>query len=218
MKYSDFDTMTDVELLHIIHTESADSAINADIALDYLINRHKQLVLSQAHSLYLTGADKEDLIQEGMIGLYKAIRSFDEERSASFSAFATSIIQNQMFNAIKAYNRKKYRPLNESVSLDAPIDTDGGDNDTLSLADVVKSPHQTSNPEDLVIDKEKVSMIEYELGKCLSPLEKTVYNLYIEGMDYRQIAERLGKTPKAIDNARSRIKIKLSKLLDDMLS
>lgn len=212
MKYSDFDKMTDAELLDLIHSTDSETA------LDYLINRHKPLVLSQAHSLYLTGADKEDLIQEGMIGLYKAIRAFDKERSSSFSTFAASIIQNQMFNAIKAYNRKKYQPLNDSVSLDAPIDTDNGDSDSLSLGDVMKSPRRTSNPEDLVIDKENVSMIEYELGKCLSPLEKNVYNMYIEGMDYRQIAEKLGKSLKSIDNTRSRIKSKLSKLLDNMLS
>lgn len=210
MRYSEYAELDDTTLLSIIKSNADDS----DSALDCLIKRHKKLVLKQAHSLYLIGADKEDLIQEGMIGLYKAIREYDCERAASFSAFAVSTVQNQMFNAISAYNRKKYQPLNDSVSLDAPIEASQDGTEPTSLIDVMESPHPTSNPEDLVIDKEKVNMIQYELGKCLSPLEKNVYNLYLEGLDYRQIAEKLGKTPKAIDNARGRIKSKLAKLLE----
>ncbi len=202
--------MDDASLLAIIKSESSDS----DAALDILLKRHKKLVLNQAHSLYLIGADKEDLIQEGMIGLYKAIREYDDTRSDTFTAFAVLLIQNQLINAITAYNRKKYRPLNDSVSLDAPIVSSNTDEDMHALIDIMEAPNTSSNPEDFVIDKEKVSMIEYELGKLLSSFEKSVYNLYLTGMDYRQIAQKLGKTPKAVDNARCRIKAKLSKLLD----
>lgn len=202
--------MDDASLLAIIKSESGDS----DAALDILLKRHKKLVLNQAHSLYLIGADKEDLIQEGMIGLYKAIREYDDTRSDTFTAFAVLLIQNQLINAITAYNRKKYRPLNDSVSLDAPIVSSNTDEDMHALIDIMEAPNTSSNPEDFVIDKEKVSMIEYELGKLLSSFEKSVYNLYLTGMDYRQIAQKLGKTPKAVDNARCRIKAKLSKLLD----
>ncbi len=210
MRYSDYLQMDDASLLAIIKSESSDS----DAALDILLKRHKKLVLNQAHSLYLIGADKEDLIQEGMIGLYKAIREYDDTRSDTFTAFAVLLIQNQLINAITAYNRKKYRPLNDSVSLDAPIVSSNTDEDMHALIDIMEAPNTSSNPEDFVIDKEKVSMIEYELGKLLSSFEKSVYNLYLTGMDYRQIAQKLGKTPKAVDNARCRIKAKLSKLLD----
>lgn len=210
MRYSDYLQMDDASLLAIIKSESGDS----DAALDILLKRHKKLVLNQAHSLYLIGADKEDLIQEGMIGLYKAIREYDDTRSDTFTAFAVLLIQNQLINAITAYNRKKYRPLNDSVSLDAPIVSSNTDEDMHALIDIMEAPNTSSNPEDFVIDKEKVSMIEYELGKLLSSFEKSVYNLYLTGMDYRQIAQKLGKTPKAVDNARCRIKAKLSKLLD----
>ncbi len=210
MRYSDYTQMDDASLLSIIKSESDD----ADAALDILLRRHKRLVLNQAHSLYLIGADKEDLIQEGMIGLYKAIREYDDTRSDTFTAFASLLIQNQLINAINSYNRKKYRPLNDSVSLDAPIVSDT-DDDVHALIDIMEVPNSSLNPEDFVIDKEKVSMIEYELGKRLSGFEKSVYNLYLTGMDYRQIADKLGKTPKAIDNARSRIRSKLSRLLEN---
>ncbi len=210
MRYSDYLQMDDSSLLAIIKSESPDS----DTALDILIKRHKKLVLNQAHSMYLIGADKEDLIQEGMIGLYKAIREYDNTRSESFTAFAISIIQNQLINTITAYNRKKYKPLNDSISLDAPLVSTNANEDIPALINIMEASNPSSNPEDFVIDKEKVSMIEYELGKLLSSFEKSVYNLYLTGMDYKQIANKLGKTPKAVDNARCRIKSKLSKLLE----
>lgn len=211
MRYSDYLQMDDSSLLAIIKSESPDS----DTALDILIKRHKKLVLNQAHSMYLIGADKEDLIQEGMIGLYKAIREYDNTRSESFTAFAhfnhTKPI-NKYYNCVQP--QKNTSRLTILYHLTHPLVSTNANEDIPALINIMEASNPSSNPEDFVIDKEKVSMIEYELGKLLSSFEKSVYNLYLTGMDYKQIAKKLGKTPKAVDNARCRIKSKLSKLLE----
>ena len=203
------DKMTDAELLELIHSGTGE----ASCVVDYLIERHKGLVLSQARSLYLIGGDKDDLIQEGMIGLYKAVREYDPCKSDNFVVFAKTVIYQQICNAIKASTRKKNQPLNNYVSFNQPITQNGYDEDKqFILSDIIEAS-SNSNPEELLIDKENASMIEYELGKCLSELEKTVYNMYVNGMDYKQIACALDRTPKAIDNALTRIRRKLSALL-----
>lgn len=206
---NNLETLSDVELLDIIRNDQD----NASFVMDYFIERHKGLVRIQARSLFLIGGDKEDLLQEGMIGLYKALREFDPAISDNFESFARTIVYQQMCNAIKAYTRKKNQPLNDYVSFNSPvIGSNNNEASQMLLSDVIEAS-TISNPEELMIDKENVSMIEYELGKRLSKLEKSVYDMYTGGMDYRQIAETLGRTPKTIDNALTRIRNKLSAML-----
>lgn len=206
---NNLETLSDVELLDIIRNDQD----NASFVMDYLIERHKGLVRIQARSLFLIGGDKEDLLQEGMIGLYKALREFDPAISDNFESFARTIVYQQMCNAIKASTRKKNQPLNDYVSFNSPvIGSNNNEASQMLLSDVIEAS-TISNPEELMIDKENVSMIEYELGKRLSKLEKSVYDMYTGGMDYRQIAETLGRTPKTIDNALTRIRNKLSAML-----
>ncbi|HKL79977.1 MAG TPA: RNA polymerase sporulation sigma factor SigH [Mobilitalea sp.] len=185
-------------------------------AVDYLLEKYKYLVRNKAKTLFLIGGDKDDLIQEGMIGLYKAIRDFNQERQNSFFNFADLCISRQIYSAIKASNRKKNIPLNTYISLYAPAYGESGDNDDKeALVDTIYQKN-VSNPEELVIDKENTSMIEYELVRRLSDLEKQVLNLYMQDIKYIQIAEVLGKEPKAIDNALTRIKTKLNRVLREI--
>lgn len=206
---NDLEPLSDIELLDIIHNDHD----NASFVMDYFIERHKGLVRIQARSLFLIGGDKEDLLQEGMIGLYKALREFDPAISDNFESFARTIVYQQMCNAIKASTRKKNQPLNDYVSFNSPvIGSNNSEASQMLLSDIIEAS-TISNPEELMIDKENVSMIEYELGKRLSKLEKSVYDMYTGGMDYRQIAETLGRSPKTIDNALTRIRNKLSTML-----
>lgn len=201
--------LSDNELLALIHQNDS----NSSYIVDYFIEKHKLLVLSKARSLFLIGGDRDDLIQEGMIGLYKAMREYDPDISDNFISFAETIIYRQMCNAVKASTRKKNQPLNNYVSFNIPVTVPGGSEETgIILSDIIEAA-ESSNPEDLFIDKENTSMIEYELGKRLSKLEKSVYDMYISGMNYRQIAEALSRSPKAIDNALTRIRSKLSNML-----
>lgn len=209
IKKSDLFKKNEEEVFEIVRGESED----ADVAIEFLLEKYKGIVTSKARPLYLVGGDRDDLLQEGMIGLYKAIREFDSTRSEAFIPYAGRIIYQHMCNAIVAYNRKKNSPLNEYVSLYTPIGTNG-EEELANLIDTVPALPENSDPEYLVIDKENTDMIEFELGKCLSVLEKKVYELYVDGMDYKMIAEELGKTPKAIDNALQRIRGKLKKLLE----
>ena len=181
--------------------------------MDYMLNRYKNLVRKKAKALYLIGGDKDDLIQEGMIGLYKAIRDYNPEMDSLFFSFADLCISRQIFSAIKASNRKKNLPLNTYVSLDTPAYIENTDTDEkASLVDLMYE-NKGSNPEELVIDKESTSMLEYELVRHLSGFEKDVLDLYLQDYSYLQIADKLQKEPKSIDNALQRIKAKLNKLL-----
>lgn len=176
--------------------------------VDYLLEKYKHLVRKKARALYLIGGDSDDLIQEGMIGLYKAIRDFQVEKESSFSRFANLCIERQLYNAIKGANRLKNSPLNTYVSLDVPV---GGDDrfeeSRQTLGETLE--RGISNPEDILIDRERVGKIENYMKNHLSQFEQNVVNLYIEGLNYQQIAERLEKPPKSIDNALQRIKKKL---------
>lgn len=180
--------------------------------VDYLLEKYKNLVRKKARALYLIGGDSDDLIQEGMIGLYKAIRDFQEEKESSFIGFASLCIERQLYNAVKGANRLKNSPLNSYVSLDVPVgggenSDDGGQTlgETLERAGI-------SNPEDILIDRERVGRIEEYIKTRLSGFEQNVVNLYIDGLSYHRIAERLNKSPKSIDNALQRIKKKLGEL------
>ena len=193
--------LTDDEL--ILATRDHD-----DEAVDELLNRYKGLVRKNARALYLIGGDNDDLIQEGMIALYKAINSYDpSHRTGSFAAYASTCISNHLYNVIKGANRMKNAPLNQSVSLDAPIS--GASSETRTFADTLP-PDIQSDPAQILIDRENVSHIEYMIRAHLSPLERDVVNLYIEGNSLSQIGVILSKSPKSIDNALQRVKKKLS--------
>lgn len=185
-------------------------------AIDYLLEKYKYLVRNKAKALYLIGGDKDDLIQEGMIGLYKAIRDFQANKDSTFFSFADLCVSRQIYSAIKASNRKKNIPLNTYISLDIPVYGEGTDmEEKQPLVDIINQKY-ISNPEELVIDKENTSMIEYELVRRLSDLERRVLGLYMQDLKYVQIAEVLGKEPKTIDNALTRIKTKLNQVLREI--
>lgn len=178
-------------------------------ATDFLLEQYKPLVRKKARTLYLIGGENDDLIQEGMIALYKAIRTYDETYEKSFASYATLCIERELYNVIKGANRQKNIPLNTYVSLYSPTNTDENTNSRETLADTLQ-PTELTNPEDIMIDKENVMDIESSIKKRLSKLEQQVVTLYIDGNSYQQIAAILGKTPKSIDNALQRIKNKLS--------
>lgn len=179
-------------------------------ALEYLIKKYKNFVRAKARSYFLIGADKEDIIQEGMIGLYKAIRDFREDKLASFRAFAELCITRQIITAIKTATRQKHIPLNSYVSLNKPI-YDEESNRT--LMDVL-SGGKISDPEDLIISQEELSRIEGKIEEILSGLEWEVLMCYLQGKSYQEIAVDLERHVKSIDNALQRVKRKLEKSLE----
>lgn len=194
-----FEKMKDEELIERIRKEDKR-------ALDYLMEKYKNLVRQKARRLFLMGGDREDLIQEGMIGLYKAIRDYVPGREASFYSFANLCIDRQIYSAIKASNRQKNLPLNTYISFS---DADFVENDA---KESIFGNNQL-NPEKLVIDKESIDVLEYKLVRHLSSFEKKVFELFNEGKKYTEIAEELQKSPKSIDNALQRIKTKLNQTL-----
>lgn len=173
---------------------------NKEEIQDYLLDKYKPLVRKRANALYLIGGDTDDLIQEGMIGLFKAIRDFCPDKDSSFYHFARLCVERQMYTAIEASRRKKHAPLNSYVSL-----YDDSDEKGMALADVLAG-EQKENPEYLLIDRESVNHKLSALSKNLSKMERQVFDYMLEGMNYRQIAEKMGKSPKAIDNAIQRMK------------
>ena len=204
-----YDTLTDEEI--VCRIQNGDQP-----AIDYLLEKYKYLVRNKAKALYLIGGDKDDLIQEGMIGLYKAVRDYQLGKDNSFFNFADLCISRQIYSAIKASNRKKNIPLNTYISLDTPAYGESSEaEEKETLVDIIHQKY-VSNPEELVIDKENTSMIEYELVRRLSDLEKRVLSLYMQDLKYVQIAEVLGKEPKTVDNALTRIKTKLNQVLKEI--
>ena len=179
-------------------------------ALECLLNRYKNFVRSRARSYFLIGADHEDIVQEGMIGLYKAIRDFRPEKLASFRAFAELCVTRQIITAIKTATRQKHIPLNSYVSLNKPIFDEESDR---TLLDVI-SEGRITNPEELLIGQEDLSTIESRIGKMLSPLEWEVLLAYLDGRSYQEIDVDLGRHVKSIDNALPRVKRKMEKLLE----
>lgn len=178
---------------------------------DYICDKYKNLVRSKAKSMFILGGDSEDLIQEGMIGLFKAVRDYDCGRDASFFTFADLCISRQMYTAVQASKRQKHLPLNTYISLygGAREQEDRGEAGLLeALAD-----RKELNPEELFIDKERVEYLESVIEKELSPFEKQVLDLYMTGMSYSQIAKVLGRDEKSTDNALKRMKGKVRKLL-----
>lgn len=162
---------------------------------DYLMEKYKNLVRSKAKALFLTGGDTDDLIQEGMIGLFKAIRDYDATKEASFRHFADLCVSRQLYTAIEASNRKKNTPLNSYIPIDD--EPDGSE------------PLEEESPEALVLRAEKLEDLKRAVAESLSPMEKKVLTLYLSGLGYQEIALRLEKTPKSVDNAIQRIRKKL---------
>lgn len=178
--------------------------------MDYICDKYKNLVRSKAKSMFILGADNEDLIQEGMIGLFKAVRDYDMGRDASFSTFAELCISRQMYTAVQASRRQKHRPLNTYVPLYSDVSED--DREGLNLAELLADKTELS-PEELFLDKERVAYLEKKIEEELSDFEKQVLDLYITGMSYSQIARVLGREEKATDNALQRLKAKIRKML-----
>ena len=195
----DYSVMTDEKLIEL-------SRDGKDEVIDYLLDKYKGLVRRKARTMFLVGGDTDDLIQEGMIGLYKAVRDYDVRKEASFLTFANLCIDRQIYSAINASNHKKHSPLNSYISF--PLLNFLNDNVTNELY-MDKQNVNHRNPEDLYIDRENVLHIEHMLEKELSAFEYEVLKMYIDGADYIEIAERMDKKPKSIDNAIQRIKKKV---------
>ena len=175
-----------------------------ETVMDYLLEKYKKLVKVNAKSMYLLGGDRDDLIQEGMIGLYKAIREYDNERDANFSTFASLVITRQLYAVIRTSTRKKHSPLNDAISL--------SDGDEISVDQMpISLINDAFNPESLYIDKENEEFIEDTIENVLSPFEREVLDLHLTGMKYTEIARVLGKDEKSTDNALQRIRNKLNK-------
>lgn len=171
--------------------------------MDFILDKYKPLVRKKANTLYLIGGDTDDLIQEGMIGLFKAIRDFRKEKEVSFYHFAELCISRQIYTAVEASNRKKHAPLNTYVSLYSGTNEEG-----VVLADSLVAG-SAENPEQMMIDQENLTLFLERLKGRLSKLERDVLELYLAGLNYQQIAEQMGKSPKSIDNALQRIKEKI---------
>ncbi len=202
-----YEAETDESLVELINGGDSE-------AMDYLMNKYKNLVRGRARTLFLVGADKEDLIQEGMIGLYKAIRDYDALKNVSFRNFAELCISRQMYSAIKGSNTQKNQPLNNYISIDSMEISEDRENPMEQLMGI--NFEKNKNPEQLVLDKEAASVLEYTLVGHLSEMEKQVLHFYMKDMNYSQIAAALGKEPKAVDNALQRIKKKLTQVLAEL--
>jgi RNA polymerase sporulation-specific sigma factor len=180
-------------------------------ALEYLINKYKSFVRAKARTYFLIGADREDIIQEGMIGLFKAIRSYRMDKLSSFRVFAELCITRQIITAIKTATRQKHIPLNSYVSLNKPIFDEESDR---TLMDII-SEESVSDPEEMIINREEYAVIEEKMSEILSGLELEVLTLYLEGKSYQEISEELARHVKSIDNALQRVKRKLEKYLEE---
>ncbi len=199
----DFEVMLDEEIVEGARDGSGE-------ALEYLINKYKNFVRAKARSYFLIGADREDIIQEGMIGLYKAIRDFRSDKLASFRAFAELCITRQIITAIKTATRQKHIPLNSYISLNKPIYEEDSER---TLLDVISNA-RVSDPEEMVINREELGDIEEKMGEILSDLEWKVLMAYLDGRSYQEIAIDLKRHVKSIDNALQRVKRKLERYLD----
>jgi len=202
--YEEYSLMLDEQVVEL--ARDGDAA-----AQEYLINKYKNFVRAKARSYFLIGADKEDIIQEGMIGLYKAIRDFRSDKLSSFRAFAELCITRQIITAIKTATRQKHIPLNSYVSLNKPIYDEDSDR---TLLDIISGTRIT-DPEELIISREEFDDIEEKMGEILSSLEWKVLMYYLEGKSYQEIAVDLHRHVKSIDNALQRVKRKLERYLEN---
>lgn len=197
------DTLSDEQLVELVHHGNSE-------ALDYVIHKYRNFVRAKARSYFLIGADKEDIVQEGMIGLYKAVRDYKGDKLSTFKGFAELCITRQIITAIKTATRQKHIPLNSYVSLDKPIYDEESDR---TLMDVLTGT-KVSDPEQLIINREQFSSIEGKVNELLSDLERQVLALYLDGRSYQEISEKLNRHVKSIDNALQRVKRKLERYLE----
>ena len=198
-----YEEMTDEQIVQLAQA-------GEEPALVYLLNKYKNFVRSKARSYFLIGADHEDIVQEGMIGLFKAIRDYREDRLSSFRAFAELCITRQIITAIKTATRRKHIPLNSYVSLNKPIYDEESDR---TLLDVITEGY-LANPEDVLINREDMSLIEVRIAQSLSPLERQVLAKYLQGKSYQEISRDMKRQIKSIDNALQRVKRKLAKIME----
>ncbi|MBO4514729.1 MAG: sigma-70 family RNA polymerase sigma factor [Lachnospiraceae bacterium] len=203
---SDYCNCTDEELIDRLRAGETQIA-------EYLCDKYKNLVRKGARSMFILGGDTEDLIQEGMIGLFKAVRDFDSGRDASFFTFAELCINRQIYTAVQASRRKKHVPLNEAVSLYSQVDPTGEGEGRFLLEELANDDGQ--DPEKVVLDRERLEELEKVIEETLSPFEKQVYDLYLTQMSTSNIAKILGKNEKSTDNALQRLKAKLKKVLNE---
>ena len=194
-----YDGIKDEEL--IFRFKNGESEI-----LDYLMEKYKNMVRKKARTMFLIGGENDDLIQEGMIGLFKAVRDYQPDKDATFQTFASICVDRQIYNAIQSSNRQKHQPLNSYVSLS---EQDGENEEHLGDTWV-------ENPESIIIDQENVENLEQEITTTLSPMENQVLEYYLAGNGYGKIAELMGKTPKSIDNALRRIRTKIKEQLEQL--
>ncbi|AIF68286.1 MULTISPECIES: RNA polymerase sporulation sigma factor SigH [Terribacillus] len=199
----DYAVMEDSVLVDLVKAGHVD-------ALDFLINKYRNFVRAKARTYFLIGADREDIVQEGMIGLYKAIRDFNGEKLASFKAFAELCVTRQIITAIKTATRQKHIPLNSYVSLDKPIYDEESDR---TLLDIIVSS-KAGDPQDVLINQERFLDMEEKMAQLLSELERQVLALYLDGRSYQEISEELKRHVKSIDNALQRVKRKLERYLE----
>ena len=199
-----YQQMNDEQVVEMCHQGDSE-------AEEYLLNKYKNFVRAKARSYFLIGADHEDIVQEGMIGLYKAIRDFKPEKLSSFRAFAELCITRQIITAIKTATRQKHIPLNSYVSLNKPLYDEESDR---TLLDVIMEG-RISDPEELIINRENLGNIHNKISEVLSGLEQEVLQAYLDGKSYQEIADALGRHVKSIDNALQRVKLKLEKYLEE---
>ena len=199
-----FTHLTDEEVVEMSHQ-------GEPLAEDYLLDKYKNFVRAKARSYFLIGADHEDIVQEGMIGLYKGIRDYRPEKLSSFRAFAELCITRQIITAIETATRQKHIPLNSYISLNKPLYDEESDR---TLMDVIMEG-KVSNPEEIIINREDLTNINEKIKEVLSGLEQEVLSAYLDGKSYQEIAESLGRHVKSIDNALQRVKRKLEKYLEE---
>ncbi len=200
-QHRDYSELTDEQI--VAYAQQGDAN-----ALVHLLDAFKSLVRIKARSYFLIGADHEDIVQEGMIGLYKAVRDYRPDRQATFRAFADLCIKRQIITAIKTATRQKHIPLNSYVSLNKPLFEEENER---TLMDVVGG--RETNPEEIYINQEEYRLMQTRISDTLSGLERQVLSAFLDGQSYQEIADSLGRQVKAIDNALQRIKKKLNKLL-----
>lgn len=172
---------------------------------EFLIDKYKGMVRKKAHAMFLIGGEQEDLIQEGMIGLFRAVRDYRPSKNASFATFASLCVERQIYKAIEISGRQKHRPLNSYISLSE-------ENSPLKNTEDTKQ----QNPEEIIIDRESTNLMQEKIKERLSPFENQVLRAYLEGKDYHQIARQMEKSPKSIDNALQRIRNKINDLMETL--
>lgn len=200
---------TDEQLIQALRKGSTE-------VVDYIMEKYKNMVRKKAKAMYILGGENDDLIQEGMIGLFKAVRDYNSESEASFATFADLCVARQMYSAIEASKRKKHIPLNSYVSIyETSTGEVDGNGTPLPLVDTMEAEKE-SNPETLILGREQIEQIEQALNGCLSELESEVFYLHLQGNDYQSIAKILGKSPKTVDNALQRIRTKADQIIQEL--